>query len=433
MRAFLQEFVVCLLVPCVLGQIGSLPVAVEARNITLPAGSSAVLPCRSQSIVWRQDSLRDRQRVVHWDVFRSEGVERVIDLFPGGDERLYSAFNKGRVTISKTAFSDGNFSLVINNVSGTDRGVYTCNLHHHYCRVQQAVQMQLNVTKSSRKEKRIWDGEKTVFVVLAGKSVVLPCVNRRPLWMEGNQEGQQQVVHWDLQRPGVRRDGAERLVDLYASGENRKYGPLFLSNKMNIAPDAFTLGDFSLSISDLQESEKGLYSCHLHHHYCGLHERRIFRLIVSGVPVITSEPFNSGQVDVIGDQEQFDDTIVDTVSVPRIYNVIVPESRSHFLKQLGYVLGFVLLLALIILAALLVRCHRHKRRELQYGLQCFESHRAAIELQDTRPKNCNREDLMLDEVPVRYYKNNIMKEQAEMSCASTTTDFKTEMEQMFCK
>lgn len=132
----------------------------------------------------------------------------------------------------------------------------------------------------ARKERRYWDGEKTVFVVLLGSSVVLPCVNRRPLWREGLQEDQQQVAHWDFQPPGVRPDRANRLVDLYASGERRDYGPLFALSKMKVEEDAFTLGDFSLSISDLKPVDKGLYSCHLHHHYCGLHERRIFRLTV---------------------------------------------------------------------------------------------------------------------------------------------------------
>lgn len=151
--------------------------------------------------------------------------------------------------------------------------------------------LHLNVFPA-RKEKRYWDGEKTVFVVLLGSSVVLPCVNRRPLWREGLQEDQQQVAHWDFQPPGVRPDKADRLVDLYASGERRDYGPLFAQSKMSVAEDAFTLGDFSLFISDLRPADKGLYSCHLHHHYCGLHERRIFRLTV-GPPLLpdsTPEP-----------------------------------------------------------------------------------------------------------------------------------------------
>lgn len=147
---------------------------------------------------------------------------------------------------------------------------------------------------AARKEKRYWDGEKTVFVVLLGSSVALPCVNRRPLWREGLQEDQQQVAHWDFQAPGVRPDRADRLVDLYASGERRDYGPLFARSKMSVAEDAFTLGDFSLSISDLKPVDKGLYSCHLHHHYCGLQERRVFRLTVG--PPLPSTPTTAPRI-----------------------------------------------------------------------------------------------------------------------------------------
>uniref|UniRef100_A0A3B4AC71 Matrix remodeling-associated protein 8 n=1 Tax=Periophthalmus magnuspinnatus TaxID=409849 RepID=A0A3B4AC71_9GOBI len=268
------------------GVLSRFGLVVEARNITLPAGARAVLSCRSPRLVWTRDNLRDRQRVVHWDLVRRSpeySVERVLDMSPGARQRVYNSFNKDRVSIPETAFNDGNFSLIINNVVATDKGVYTCNLHHHYCQVHRNIQIQLNVTKTAllgRREDRV----RRVFVVLLGSSVVLPCVNRRPLWREGAQESQQQVVHWDYQAPGVRPDRAERLVDLYASGERRDYGPLFSQNKMSLDEDAFTLGDFSLSISDLKTADIGLYSCHLHHHYCGIQERRIFRLTVGAPP-----------------------------------------------------------------------------------------------------------------------------------------------------
>lgn len=159
-----------------------LGVVVEAKNITLPAGSQAILPCHSPRMVWVRDSLKDRQRVVHWDLVRSRpeySVERVLDMSPGARMRVYNDFNKGRISIPDSAFNDGNFSLVINgetfklststmqitllhlkfnhmcfypcfppDVVANDKGVYTCNLHHHYCQIHQSIQIQLIVTMS---------------------------------------------------------------------------------------------------------------------------------------------------------------------------------------------------------------------------------------------------------------------------------------------
>ncbi|XP_062315393.1 matrix remodeling-associated protein 8-like isoform X1 [Osmerus eperlanus] len=409
---------VCLLA-CAWAQSSNsrLGVVVETKNLTMPAGSQAVLPCHSPRMIWTRDRLKDRQRVVHWDLVRTTpeySVERILDMSPGANERVYNGFNKGRITIPKSAFSDGNFSLIINNVGTTDRGVYTCNLHHHYCQIHQSIQIQLNVTKSARKEKRFWDGEKTVFVVLVGNSVVLPCVNRRPLWREGLQEDQQQVAHWDFQPPGVRPDGADRLVDLYASGEKREYGALFPRNKMSVAEDAFSVGDFSLTISDLLPVDKGLYSCHLHHHYCGLHERRIFRLNVGPPlptilpPVITTpphalpnnEPGNKGH---------------EEVARPRVVNVILPEPRGHFLQQLGYILATFLLLAFIVTAVIVLTRRRRKRGTvwLEYDLRRSERGQMTsggdISLDTAEQKTCNQEPLNSD------YKNNLLKERDQIS------------------
>lgn len=124
-----------------------------------------------------------------------------------------------------------------------------------------------------------------MIVALKGSAVLLPCINRNQIWTERHDEEDQQVVHWDWQPPGVPHDKADRLIDLYASGEGRSYGPLFIRQKMNITDKAFAQGDFSLRISGLEVADEGTYSCHLHHHYCGLHERRIFQ-----VSVVEPEP-----------------------------------------------------------------------------------------------------------------------------------------------
>ncbi|CAI5648198.1 matrix remodeling-associated protein 8 isoform X2 [Oreochromis niloticus] len=401
----LLQILAVLFLPGAWGQSSSsrLGAVVEAKNVTLPAGSNAILPCHSPRMVWIRDRLKDRQRVVHWDLVRSSpenSVERVLDMSPGANQRVYNAFNKGRVFIPDSAFSDGNFSLIINNVAATDKGVYTCNLHHHYCQIRQSIQIQVDVTKSARKEKRYWDGEKTILVVLLGSSVVLPCVNRRPLWREGLQEDQQQVAHWDFQPPGVRPDKADRLVDLYASGERRDYGPLFAQSKMSVAENAFTLGDFSLFISDLRPADKGLYSCHLHHHYCGLHERRIFRLTV-GPPLLP----NSTPAPRIFQNDEPEPS--EGVEPPRVVNVFIPEHRSYFMQHLGYFLATFLLLGFIIIA-LIMLTRRRKKRGLEYELG--RSHRGTaiaggeVTLDCTELKSCNQEPLNSE------YKNNIMKE-----------------------
>lgn len=393
---------------CVQGIVPS--VLVDAKNVTVRAGSKVVLPCYNQKIVWRQDNLQDRQRVVHWDLNRNRpdySVERVLDMFSGGTQRVYNANNKGRITISEKAFSDGNFSLTIHNVDVNDKGIYTCNLHHHYCNIDQSIQVQLNVTKSARKEKRVWDGDKAVFVVLAGSSVVLPCVNRRSLWRERNwEEGQQQVVHWDFQGPGVRRDQAERLMDLYASGEKRENGPLSLRSKIHISDNAFSEGDFSLTIDNIQPSNKGLYSCHLHHHYCGLNERRTFRVIVGpSMPTAADTTVTPSSQPVTQrvkpPQENPDDN---TVEASHVVNVILPESQNHLMYQASYILGLFLLLLLILIVIIMTTQHC-KKKGLDYDLRRDIGYQnTEIELQPTELRTYNQEDLRLD------YKNNIMKE-----------------------
>lgn len=99
------------------GSSSGLSPVVETKDFTLPAGSTAVLPCHSPRMVWTRDRLKDRQRVVHWDLVRSSpeySTERVLDMSPGGRQRVYNSINRGRISIPDSAFNDGNFSLMIN-------------------------------------------------------------------------------------------------------------------------------------------------------------------------------------------------------------------------------------------------------------------------------------------------------------------------------
>ncbi|TMS19160.1 Matrix remodeling-associated protein 8 [Larimichthys crocea] len=416
--------VVCLFT-AVSGQSdSSSSVVVAGYNVSAPAGSSVVLQCVSGRMVWTRDRVRDRQRVVHWDMYRprpEDTRERVLDMFSAGDQRIYNSYNQGRVGLSPTAFKDGNFSLVIKDVTMNDRGLYSCNLHHHYCHLYETVRVQLNITKSRRKEQRFWDGQKAVFVVLLGSTVVLPCINRRNVWTDwSNEEEDQQVVHWDRQSPGIRHDRADRLVDLYASGEQRSYGPLFLQRKMNISNQAFSQGDFSLTISDLQITDQGMYSCHLHHHYCGLHERREFQVTVEPPVIQTTLPAKALP------SEDKDTTKPES---PRVINVILPDQRHHFLLPLGYVLTSFLLLAFVILIIVLVTCRRRTKEYYPQASMRYsrsESSSEEFEMDVAEVSACSREERRFD------YKNNLLKEKVHADAQPKVIDLDKEM-QKFCK
>lgn len=391
---------------------------VAAYNLSAPAGSKVVLQCVSGRMVWTRDRVRDRQRVLHWDLYRSYpdyAMERVVDMFSGhgGDQRLYNSYNLNRVSLNKKAFKDGNFSLVIKDVTMNDRGLYSCNLHHLYCHLYETIRVQLNVTKSRRKEQKYWDGQKAVFVVLLGSTVVLPCVNRRSVWTDwSNEEEDQQVVHWDRQSPGVYHDRADRLVDLYASGEQRSYGPLFLQRKMNISQQAFAEGDFSLSISDLQPTDEGLYSCHLHHHYCGLHERRQFQLRVEPPLIQATQPARA-----LPSEDKEPDS-------PRVINVILPDQRHHFLLPVGFVLTSCLLLAFIILIIILITRRRRNTKELypQASTRSSRSESTSEEFEMDVSEVSVREEPRFD------YKNNLLKEKAHRNSTPKVIDLDKEIE-----
>ncbi|NWU47478.1 MXRA8 protein, partial [Dromas ardeola] len=393
-------------------------VVVSVLNISATLGSQAVLPCKSYRMVWTQDRLNDRQRVVHWDVYSKyygdNKMERLCDMYSAGDQRVYSSYNKGRIFMPKNAFTDGNFSLVIKDVAESDEGTYSCNLHHHYCHLYETVKIQLDITKKAEDANEYWDGEKPVIVALEGSTVMLPCVNRNHIWTERHSEEEQQVVHWDRQPPGVPHDRADRLIDLYASGERRSYGPLFIRQKMNITNTAFALGDFSLRISELESADEGTYSCHLHHHYCGLHERRIYQVFVTE-PVREKKVVNLTTHNIapaVGNLFPF--SVPSDPNVVRghnVINVIIPESRVHFFQQLGYILATLLLFIVFLIIVVLVT-RKRRQRGYEYNVKKYGEKDVNLKeftVDTTDLTQYKSEDIRLD------YKNNILKEKAEQA------------------
>ncbi|XP_069320810.1 matrix remodeling-associated protein 8 isoform X4 [Eulemur rufifrons] len=315
-----------------------------------------------------------------------------------------------RVLLWKLVLLQSSAVLLYAAVEETDEGLYTCNLHHHYCHLYESLALRLEVTDSPRAAGAYWDGEKEVLRVQRGAPALLTCVNRAHVWTDRHLEEAQQVVHWDRQPPGVPHDRADRLLDLYASGERRAYGPPFLRDRVAVETDAFARGDFSLRIDPLEPADEGTYSCHLHHHYCGLHERRVFHLRVTE-PAAQPPPRDSpGNGSSHGGAPRPDPTLARGRSV---INVIVPEGHAHFFQHLGYVLAVLLLFILLLTTALLAA--RRRRRGYEYS--------------DKKPGKPQGKDLNMvefavatgDQAPYRSediqldFKNNILKERAGLA------------------
>nr|XP_020831992.1 matrix remodeling-associated protein 8 [Phascolarctos cinereus]XP_020832000.1 matrix remodeling-associated protein 8 [Phascolarctos cinereus] len=390
---------------------------VSEATLNQTAGARALLRCQSPRMVWTQDRLRDRQRVVHWDLSGGPGgpARRLLDMYSAGEQRVYAARDRGRLLLAPTAFQEGNFSLIIRSVKEQDEGLYTCNLHHHYCHLYETLAIRLQVTDDPLAAGAHWDGEKEVLVVERGSPALLTCVNRAQVWTERHLEEEQQVVHWDRQPPGVPHDRADRLLDLYASGERRAYGPPFLRVRMEVSMDAFARGDFSLSIDPLELADEGTYSCHLHHHYCGLHERRIFHLAVSepapephGPPPVP-EDTPSNRSSQSRSPSPADPPVVQGHNV---INVIIPESRAHFFQQLGYVLVtpflFILLLITVVLAT------RHWRRQRGYAYDVKTSGGKDVNMKEFSVDSADLSQLRNEDIRLDY-KNNILKERVDLA------------------
>uniref|UniRef100_A0A8C5KYZ6 Matrix remodeling-associated protein 8 n=1 Tax=Jaculus jaculus TaxID=51337 RepID=A0A8C5KYZ6_JACJA len=407
---------------------------VTESAVSWAVGAQAVLRCQSPRMVWIQDRLHDRQRVVHWDL--SSGPEsqgrRLVDMYSAGEQRVYEPRDDGRLLLSPSAFHDGNFSLFIRAAEESDEGVYTCNLHHHYCHLYESLAVRLQVTDDPAAARAYWDGEKEVLVVARGAPALLTCVNRAHVWTDRYLEEAQQVVHWDRQPPGVPHDRADRLLDLYASGERRAYGPPFLRDRVTVDADAFARGDFSLRIDALEPSDEGTYSCHLHHHYCGLHERRVFHLRVTEPvvePPVRSSPGNgSGHSSAPGP----DPTLARGRSV---INVIVPESHAHFFQQLGYVLATLLLFILLLITVILATRHRHRDGCKSSNKKEGKSKGKDVNMVEFAVAAGDQalfrtEDIQLD------YKNNILKERAELAHSplpAKNVDLDKEFRKEYCK
>ncbi|NWY64973.1 MXRA8 protein, partial [Erithacus rubecula] len=376
-------------------------VVVSVLNISAALGSQAVLPCQSHRMVWTQDRLKDRQRVVHWDLLGSQPgdsrMERLCDMYSAGEQRVYSSYNRGRILMPHNAFADGNFSLVIKGVAESDEGTYSCNLHHHYCHLYETVKVQLIIAKTggcgdsssfSRCHRSLGQQHLLVTIPTLCKNpgikfpfccgTISSCCHQCCL----------QLCKWF--------SGLELRIFSLAGLKSRGFsstGHLEMPEKQNSAGM-----ERGATRTEHLPPNSLFFKCLL-----GLANSQLW---------FQSVYFNPLWPDLILFLLCWYPTVVRGHNV---INVIIPESRLHFFQQLGYILATLLLFLILLIIVVLLTRRRRQRGEWENTIfQHYSLFRKDVNLKEftvdttdlSPPKS---EDIRLD------YKNNILKEKAEQA------------------
>ncbi|NXY07579.1 MXRA8 protein, partial [Pteruthius melanotis] len=374
-------------------------VVVSVLNISAVLGSQAVLPCKSHRMVWTQDRLNDRQRVVHWDLLSSyygDGrMERLCDMYSAGDQRVYSSYNRGRILMPENAFADGNFSLVIKGVAESDAGTYSCNLHHHYCHLYETVKIQLVVAKRGGSQVESVPG--STWLSLA----VVPSVLEELPILPKSHPVTQGAALGRAGCPAGSHPSAQRCAEPHGDeqGTQPSPGSLLQPSPAGTCP-AWEAEALPHSMQNCLE-----FFWETQHKLGGnkSEPRRFFFQAAATAPGLAPSSR------AIPRQEA--SSYPNVVRGHNVINVIIPESRMHFFQQLGYVLATLLLfLVLLIVVALVTRRRRQRGYEYnvkKYGEKDVNLKEFTVDTTDLTPHK--GEDIRLD------YKNNILKEKAEQA------------------
>ena len=117
-----------------------------------------------------------------------------------------------------------------------------------------------------------------------------------------------------------------------------------------------------------------------------------------------------------------------------VINVIVPEGRAHFFQQLGYVLATLLLFILLLITVVLATRQR-RRGGYEYSDKKLKSKGKDVNMAEFAVATGDQalyrsEDIQLD------YKNNILKERAELAHSPLppkNIDLDKEFRKEYCK
>ncbi|XP_057201533.1 matrix remodeling-associated protein 8-like [Triplophysa rosa] len=198
-------------------------------------GASAVLPC------FNNKNLPADVKTVKWN---KSGLKDPLCVFEDGEVQHPASFSP-RANFLSDNFTLGNFSLLLKNVTTEDKGRYTCTVHSGQRSVLSvSVNLEYYEDGSDVRVDYSWN-----MVVPLGASVLLPCINDKPLTAE------ELKVEW-------KKSDSESPVFVYQderSEINQSY-----SGRAHFSTDDIKHGIFSLVLKYVTAQDDGQYTCEVY-------------------------------------------------------------------------------------------------------------------------------------------------------------------------
>ncbi|XP_056607725.1 uncharacterized protein LOC130425530 [Triplophysa dalaica] len=204
----------------------------------VPLGASAVLPC------FNNKYLPADVKKVKWS---KSGLKDPLCVFEDGEVQHPASFSD-RANFLCGDFTLGNFSLLLKNVRTEDKGRYTCTVHSgHRSVLSVSVNLEYYEDGSDVRVDYSWS-----MVVPLGASVLLPCVNDKPLTAEGLK------VEW-------KKSDSESPMFVYQDERSKSY-----SGRAHFSTDDIKHGIFSLLLKNVTAQDEGEYTCEVYRGKCNV-------------------------------------------------------------------------------------------------------------------------------------------------------------------
>ncbi|XP_014880900.1 matrix-remodeling-associated protein 8-like [Poecilia latipinna] len=193
---------------------------------------SVVLPCQYNQVLEEIVTVKWSRRDLNPSI--------VHQRREGDDLQSQNQLFSGRTSMRSDALDSGNFSLILSKVQLSDIGNYICSLiDEEEEKTLSEVELQLKASQDSLTKK---------VEVQWVQSVVLPCQYSQPL---------EEMVTVKWRRLDLKPD----IVHQRREGDNLESQNEIFKGRTSMRADAFDSGDFSLTLSELQLSDNGNYTC----------------------------------------------------------------------------------------------------------------------------------------------------------------------------